>query len=148
LDTLGEKMPELVPKILSGNYKISHDNIVALSEMDTEQMKSMSSKIGLGSVPFIRYSEYRRDLSNEPDKKSAQKPASLPVIKTMPEYDPDGLAKGLTLTIPSWAGSIESTRIMGDLSLVSPEAKNRLTEALRLLQCEILALLAAMKEEF
>ena len=147
LDTLGEKIPELVPKILSGNYKISHDNIVALSEMDTKKVKELSSKIGLGTAPFIRYSESRRDLSNEPDKKPAQRATSVPAIKTMPEYDPDSLAKGLAFTIPSWAGSIERTRTTGDLNMVSQEAKGRLKEALGLLQSEILALLAAIKEE-
>lgn len=147
LDTLGKKMPELVPKILSGNYKISHDNIVALSEMDTEKVKAVSSKAGLGSAPFIRYSESRRELSGEPDKKPTQQPANIPTIKTMPEYDPDGLAKGLTFTIPSWVGSIERTRTMSDLDKVSADAKKRLKEALVLLQSEILALLAAVKEE-
>jgi len=147
LDTLGEKAPELVPKILSGNYKISHDNIVALSEMDMEEVKELSSKIGLGSVSHIRYSESRRDLTHQPDKKSAQKPASIPAIKTMPEYDPDSLTKGLTFTIPSWAGSIERTRTMSDMNVVSFETKNQLREALGILQNEILAILAAMKEE-
>jgi len=148
MDTLGEKVPELVPKILSGNYKISHDNIVALSEMDMKEVKELSSKIGLGSASHIRYSESRRDLSNEPDKNSAQKPASMPAIKTMPEYDPDSLAKGLTFTIPSWAGSIERTRTMSDMDAVSSETKNQLRETLRLLQSEIVALLAVMKEKF
>jgi hypothetical protein len=147
LDTLGEKAPELVPKILSGNYKISHDNIVALSEMDMEEVKELSSKIGLGSASYIRYSESRRDLAGQPDKKSAQKPASIPAIKTMPEYDPDSLAKGLAFTIPSWAGSIERTRTKSDMNAVSPETKNQLREALGLLQSEILAILAAVKED-
>lgn len=147
MDALGKKMPELVPKILSGNYKISHDNIVALSEMDTENVKAFSTKAGLGSAPFIRYSESRRELSSEPSKKAPQQPASIPAIKTMPEYDPDGLAKGLTFTIPSWVGSIERTRTMSDLDLVSSETKRCLKEALALLQSEIQALLATMKEE-
>ncbi len=147
LDTLGNKMPELVPKILSGNYKISHDNIVALSEMDTEKVKALGSKAGLGSAPFIRYSDSRRDLSSEPDKRPTQRAANIPTIKTMPEHDPDGLAKGLTFTIPSWVGSIERTRTAGDIHMVSSEAKNRLREALVLLQSEILTLLATLKEE-
>ncbi len=148
LDMLGEKIPELVPKILSGNYKISHENIVALSEMDTEEMKNLSSRIRLGSASFIRHSASHRDLCSEREKHSVTKPNNIPVIKMMPAYDPDGLAKGLAFTIPSWAGSIERTRTKGDLNSVSPEAKTRLQEALRLLQREIQVLLAAMKGEF
>ncbi|MCL2866825.1 MAG: hypothetical protein FWF47_03575 [Clostridia bacterium] len=148
LDTLGKKMPELVPKILSGNYKISHENIVALSEMDPEEMKELSSKIGLGSTTFIRYSESRRDLSNDPENNTAAKqPISIPAIKMMPEYDPDSLAKGLTLTIPSWIGSIERTRVKSDIDMVSPETKMRLREVLKHLLCEIQALLTAMRED-
>lgn len=146
LDSLGEKMPEIVPKILSGNYKISHDNIVALSEMDADEMKELSSKIGLGSAPYIRYSESRRDLSAEQKKTPVGRPANIPMIKTMPAYDPDSLVKGLAFTIPSWTGSIERTRTKSDLDKISDEVKNRLKEALGLLQNEILALLAAMKE--
>lgn len=148
LDTLGEKMPELVPKILSGSYKISQDNIVALSEMNTEEVKELSTKIGLGTAPFIRYSESRRDLSNESSKKSVSKQANIPAIKTMPEYDPDGLAKGLVFTIPSWASSIDRTRTCGDLNMVSSETKKRLKEALKLLQSKIQVLLDTVKEEF
>jgi len=147
LDTLGEKMPEIVPKILSGNYKISHENIVALSEMGTDEIKDLSSKIGLGSSPYIRYSESRRDLSAEQEKKPVGRPVNIPTIKTMPAYDPDSLAKGLTFTIPSWTGSIERTRTKSDLDKVSIEAKNRLKDALGLLQSEIQALLTAMKGE-
>ncbi|MEA5015097.1 MAG: hypothetical protein VB099_11100 [Candidatus Limiplasma sp.] len=148
LDALGKKIPDMVPKILSGNYKISHENIVALSEMDTEEMKDLSSKMGVGSTSYIRYSESRRDLSSEREKKSEAKSNNIPAIKTMPAYDPDSLANGLAFTIPSWAGSVERARTKGDLNRVSPEAKTRLKEALELLRSEIQALLAAMKGEF
>ncbi len=147
LDTLGEKMPELVPKILSGSYKISHANIVALSEMDAEEVKELSTQKGLGTVPFIRYSESRRDFSNEPIKKPGPKPTSIPAIKIMPEYDPDALAKGLIFTIPSWAGSIDRIRTNGDMSMVSCETKERLYGALELLQSRIQLLFDAIKEE-
>lgn len=148
LDTLGEKMPDMVPKILSGNYKISHENIVALSEMDTEEMKDLSSKMGVGSTSNIRYSESRRDLSSEREKKSEARPNNTPAIKTMPAYDPDSLANGLTFTIPSWVGSVERARTKGELNRVSSEAKIRLKQALELLRSEIQALLAAMKGNF
>ncbi len=62
IDTLGKKMPELVPKVLSGNYKISHENIVALSKMGAKEAKELNTKIRQGTAPFTRYSESRRDL--------------------------------------------------------------------------------------
>ena len=148
VDILWEKMPELVPKILSGNYRISHENIEALSEMDANEMKRIASRMGLGSVSHIRYNESRKNFPNEqPQKTSTAKSTNISAIKTMPAYDPDALAKGLTFTIPSWAGSMERTRIKGDLNNVSSEAKRKLKEALWFLHGEIQALLAAIKEE-
>lgn len=148
LDVLGKKMPEIVPKVLSGSYKISHDNIVALSEMDDEEVKELSVKIGLGTVPAIRYSESRRDLSGAPEKQNLSKLTTLPAIKMTPKYDPDSLVNGLALTIPSWVSSIERTRTAGDMRLVSRKAKKRLREVLERLQCKIQALLNKMEDEF
>jgi hypothetical protein len=48
LDTIGDKAPELVPQILSGNYKISHDNVVALSMMEAEEVQKLSKRSGMG----------------------------------------------------------------------------------------------------
>lgn len=135
LDVLSVKMPELPPKILSGNYKISFDNIVALSEMDSIDIQKISAKMGLGTTSFVRYSESRKDFSNEPAKNVVQNSevANIPAIKIMPEYDPDSLVKGLALTIPSWVGSLDRTRINGNIQVVSTAAKNQLKDALELL---------------
>lgn len=46
LDAIAQNAPELVPHILSGAYKISFENIVALSEMGPEELKTLSRKIG------------------------------------------------------------------------------------------------------
>lgn len=44
LDTIEQNAPELVPHILSGAYKISFENIVALSEMEPKELKALSKK--------------------------------------------------------------------------------------------------------
>ena len=55
-------------------------------------------------------------------------------VKDMPVFDPDAEVTGLTLTIPSWSGSIDRTISGTDLSIVSAEAKARLASALLGLQ--------------
>lgn len=62
----------------------------------------------------------------------------------MPAFDPDAEVTGLTLTIPSWSGSID--RITGgtDLSIVSAEAKARLASVLLNLQEKTAEMLMAI----
>lgn len=147
LDTIGDKAPELVPQILSGNYKISHDNVVALSTMEAEEVQKLSQKVGHGAAPFIRYSESRKDFTDEPAQKPGPKPPELPAIKSIPVFDPDAEVTGLTLTIPSWTSSIDRTKAAADLSTVSPSAKRRLEDALRSLQGKAQEMIRAMKED-
>ena len=65
----------------------------------------------------------------------------------MPAFDPDAEITGLTLTIPSWASSIDRTRSKADLSIVSDKARDRLAEALTELQGKVSDMLTALKEE-
>lgn len=53
LDTIEQNAPELVPHILSGAYKISFENIVALSEMEPEELKALSKKIPMLSLVTV-----------------------------------------------------------------------------------------------
>lgn len=69
LDTIEQNAPELVPHILSGAYKISFENIVALSEMEPEELKALSKKIGKNPYAFARYSESRRCLYSDASAK-------------------------------------------------------------------------------
>lgn len=144
LDTIGKKVPELIPQILSGSYKISHENVVALSMMDAEEMQKLNRKIGQGAAPFIRYSESRREISGEVSKPTLQI-TDTPVIKTMPVFDPDAEVAGLTLTIPSWTSSIERTKSTADLNIISSSAKGRLEEALNELQSTVQEMLSVIK---
>ena len=59
LDTIAQSAPELVPHILSGTCKISFENIVALAEKDTGELKELGQKIGKNPYAFARYSESR-----------------------------------------------------------------------------------------
>ena len=147
LDTIADKAPELVPQILSGNYKISHDNLVAMSMMEAEEVQKLSKKVGHGAAPFIRYSESRKEFTDEPAQKPGPKPPELPVIKIMPAFDPDAEVTGLTLTIPSWTSSIDRIKAAADLHAVSPSAKRRLEDALLSLQGKAQEMIRAMKED-
>lgn len=148
LDKLGEKVPELVPLILAGTYKISHENLVVLAEMTEEEIRNHAGKgIGSATPQFRRYSDSRFNLPAGAEHKKPGPAADIPVIKQMPAYDPDAEVKGLTLTIPSWRSSIERTKTISDLTAVSSTAKVLLREALSDLKEEVNRMLEAIEED-
>lgn len=147
LDAIEQNAPELVPHILSGAYKISFENIVALSEMEPEELKALSKKIGKNPYAFARYSESRRCLYSDASAKPGTAAAEQPAIKTMPAYDPDAEVAGLTLTIPSWMSSIDRTKSMAHLEAISPAARQNLLAALTELEGKIQEMLNAIEGE-
>lgn len=147
LDAIAQVAPELVPHILSGTYKISFKNIVALAEMEPEELKEISRKIGQNPYAFARYSESRRNLYSDSAVKPTAPVPEQPAIKTMPAYDPDAEVAGLTLTIPSWMSSIDRTKTTARLEAISPAAKQNLLTALTELEVKIQEMLHAIEGE-
>lgn len=146
LEEIGKTCPSLVPKILSGRYKISHKNLLELSRMSPEEMKKVVRKLEVTQQPFVKYNTTRQEVQRSVGQ-FGRVMNTGPSVKDMPAFDPDAEITGLTLTIPSWASSIDRTRSKADLSIVSDRARNRLAEALTELQGKVSDMLAALKEE-
>ena len=147
LDEIGKHEPKLVQKILSGAYKISHNNVVELSKRTHEEIKRVNQKIDKNSPPFNQYKCTRNALGTGKRELIPSKYPQKPSVKDMTEYDPDSKISSLTLTIPSWSSSIERTRNTADLSAISSNAKNNLIDVLYNLQDAIDAMLIAIKED-
>lgn len=45
MDALAEKDAEIVPRILSGHYKIAHKNVVELSKLSPPEIKKVERRI-------------------------------------------------------------------------------------------------------
>jgi hypothetical protein len=146
LELLGKKAPDLVPKILSGRYKISHSNVVELSRLTPEQIAKVSRRIEEMQQPFVQYKKTRSELQDISESLSSET-VPAPSIKNMPVFDPDAEVTGLTLTIPSWGSLIERTRTKTNLGIVSKQAKYKLAEAFADLQGKITDMLSAIKED-
>ena len=146
LEEIGKTCPSLVPKILSGRYKISHKNLLELSRMSPEEMKKVVRKIEVTQQPFVKYNTTRQEVQRSVGQ-FGRVLNTGPSVKDMPAFDPDAEITGLTLTIPSWASSIDRTRSKADLSIVSDRARDRLAEALTELQGKVSDMLIALKEE-
>ena len=147
LEAIGQKAPEIVPKILSGRYKISHKNVVDLSRLTSDEIKKVGRRIERSQQPFVQYNSTRQEIQNTVGQASSSESPSIPSVKDMPAFDPDAEITALTLTIPSWASSINRTRTNTDFDRVSNYAKDKLMSTLIVLQHTISKMLSVIKEE-
>lgn len=148
IEEIGKKEPALVSKILLGQYKISHINIIELSKLPVEDIKKINQRIEKEPAPFVQFKKTRKAIKSRKDegvKDTVKMPT--PSVKDMPKYDPDAEISSLALTIPSWKSSIERTRANANLSVVSPEARKRVTDALNSLITTAAEMIAAIEEE-
>lgn len=142
IDTIGEKVPEIVPKILNGECKIAHRDVVTMAQMPQSQLQKLEGELKVHEQRgFVPYTETRARLSESP------RPKIHPEIKNMPEFDPDADVNGLALTVPTWTNSIEKTRSKANLSEISERARKELQVVLVDLRATINTLLAAMEDE-
>jgi hypothetical protein len=136
LDALANKDPSLVPKILSGKVKISHENAAVLAGYPSSEVRRISSQLSDWDVSYIGYSKTRQEVQNgiRVPKQEVVKTISSGSVKNMPKYDPDAELSSLTLTIPSWISTIERTWHIADRDNASAEAKEQLIEQLQQLK--------------
>ena len=145
IDILAEKEPEIVPKILSGQYKIAHKNVVELSKLSPSEIRRVEQKIQKIQQPFVQYNKIRNVISSATEGAKGQEPA--PSVKDMPTFDPDADITVLTLTIPSWSSSINRVRTKTDLSIVTPAARNSLARELHSLINHVKEMLSVIEED-
>ena len=146
LDVVGQADPELPGKVLSGTFKISHENLVALSKMPPEEIRRIGSKPEDLQHPFTSYSDTRKEFADTDEEPVEPMQETLPLIKITPMHDPDAEIAGLTLTVPSWVSSIERARNNADMNAASMGAKSRLEEALLSLQEKVSEMLSDIRE--
>lgn len=132
VDYLWEVMPELVPKILSGQIKISQENIVELAKLPPLEVRRVGNEILKGDGP-AGHLNVRRVMPVKQEQRASAIVPSME-IKNTPAYDPDAEVSSLTLTIPSWVSSINRTRTLANMNEVTPEAREKLLNGLRLLR--------------
>ena len=135
IDTIENKDPKFASQILSGRYKVSHENVVELSKLPAGDVKKLSRRMSSSPSPFVRFSSARQEIQENAERRK-QEQFNGPSVKDMPEFDPDAEISSLTLTIPSWASSIQRARSNADPDAVSDRARNNLVAALRnLVKC-------------
>jgi len=145
IDTISKSEPMLTPKILSGQVKISQENVLELARLSPSDIRSISADL-LDNTSS--YSETRNIVpKTTKPKKSDFQPLVSGSVKDMPIYDPDAELLSLVFTIPSWVSSISRTQSTAKIMETSNNARNKLEEALLSLKSTIDTMLATIKEE-
>lgn len=143
IENLAEKDTKLTSKILSGRYKISHNNVLELAKMSKEDLKRFNKRLEKSEKPYIRYNTARKAIENSCTMDVI---FQGPSVKDMPVYDPDAEVTGLTLTVPSWTSSVIRAMEKSNFYEVSEKAKAELKIALNNLKKEIEILLKEIEE--
>lgn len=134
MDKLSRIIPELVPKILSGQIKITHEKIIALAALPSQEIRGRCGFFLSEASELVPYSVSRQLV---PDLEIISTPlseAQSVTIKDMPAYDPDADIHSLALTIPSWVSSMKRTLSAAQFEEVSAAAKDRLRQEISGLQ--------------
>lgn len=128
VDLLAEKDGALVPKILSGQTKISQDNLIELSKLPPKDLKRVSRQLVENDCDFVGFAAARKNFDGRTRPKTpAFKAPPETTVKDMPAFDPDAELSSLILTIPSWISSMERMQSATNLELVSDKAKGKLS---------------------
>ena len=155
LNNLREKDSALVDKILSGQLRVSHENIVELDRLPASEIQALNKAISENRITKIGYSEIRHELqwkyTNTYQPKRKKKPVKekeeIAPIKKMPVHDPDSDLSSVALTAPSWVSILDRARTQTDFKAASRDAKDKTLQQLKILKTSIYELEAALKEE-
>lgn len=140
LEQIRNREPKTAEDIMYGKIKIADKRLFQLSKLDERTFQRELTRLRAA-----RPSLSENDASPKKFGCAAAETVLRASVKDMPAYDPDAEVAGLTLTIPSWSGSIERVIRETDLDIVSTNAKERLVSALRRLQKKVSETLTAIE---
>lgn len=139
IDILAEKHRVIVPKILSGQVKLSQDRVIELAQLPERNAKIICQQICSNNEESLPYLSTRKILSGSAREKHK-------TVKDMPDFDPDAEVSILTLTIPSWRGIMGRAQTSLTIHPVSSKAKMKLRNELESLFQSISELMNATSE--
>lgn len=131
IDALHGKTPEIVPKILGSQYKLSQKSLEELVALPAEEIREVIERADKSPDNFVHFKKLRSSLQEQTQSDSAA--AHTPSIKSMPTYDPDAVVVNLSLTVPSWVDIIERAKTTTEMVNVSAAARERLKATLHAL---------------
>lgn len=154
IDIIWDKEPEIVRKIFSGKLKISHENVIELARLPKGNIRTLNEHLSKSGIEHIGYSDMRHELqwkrisaATNPAQRREKPPTPDFEIKKQPKYDPDAEISSLSLTIPSWVGTIKRVCDNTNFPEISQTAQDKLLRQLHLLYEAVQPLLDQLREE-
>jgi hypothetical protein len=144
VDNITEIEPAFLLAVLSGQLKITHNQVVELSELLPEEIHRISTEL---LTKRFNASTPKKMLKTSIPKKISENVEYSFQVKTLPKYDPDAEILGLAFTIPSWISSIKRVRTMVKPIELSENARSRLNEKLKCLKIEVENMISKLEEK-
>ncbi len=142
---IGKNSPELVAKILSGRYKMSHNSILEVEKMSPDELQKLNKRLSVSrNQVFVKFKKSRAVIQSNYTPSDSGNQSS---VKDMPTFDPDAAINSLTLTIPSWLDSIQRTKKNTDFHIVSKPAKIKIQTILDELATAVAEMILLIEEE-
>lgn len=145
IDIISKKRPDIVSRILNGEIRISHENIIEMAQMPQNRLEFFIAQC-IDNVTFAACKGFR-EITNKNRSKSMKSIPPQAEIKIMPKFDPDAEISSLSLTIPSWISSIERVKKVSGVTGSTVGARVKLANTLIKLRTSIDDMLECIKEE-
>jgi hypothetical protein len=155
LEAIFAQSEELAQRILSGKIRVSHENVIELSRLSSDELKTLSRTVINEEVDHLTFQEIRHEVKRRytqvkaPVSRSEMKEQRERLeagIRQMPAFDPDSDVNSLCMTIVSWVSSIERVSRTADFHSVSNRAKLELMKQLTVLERTISAMQKSLVE--
>lgn len=156
LDEIRSIEPDVVLKILSGELRVSHENMIELARLPREDIRGLKQLLAETGINRIGYSQLRHELqwkripTGQPCPRTIRqrRKDSEAKIKQMPTHDPNAELSSLGYTVPSWIKIINRSIDLTDFPSTSQAARNNLKIPLVNLARKIEKLLALLEENY
>jgi len=143
-------------KILSGELRVSHENMIELARLPREDIRGLKQLLTETGIDRIGYSQLRHELqwkripTGQPSSRTVRqrKKDSEAKIKQMPVHDPNAELSSLGYTVPSWIKIINRSIELTDFPSTSKAARSSLKPPLVNLARKIDKLLELLEENY
>lgn len=146
IDEINKKDPDMASNILSGRYKISHNGVMELSHKSAQEISELNKKLENAPHPFATYQTTRQEIRSKQMLERQAMNQAGPSVKDIPAFDPDAEVMSLSLTVPSWTGSIERIKHT-NIEEITDAARAKLKHALLDLQNTVADMLQLIGEK-
>ena len=150
------KDPDMALFILMDKCRISHDNVIEISRLKTDEVHAVYKAFKKIVMPKItldliraevkqRYvNKVKHPIQYEQERIGKEKP---PAIRQMPVYDPDSEVNSLCMTIGYWITSMQRINNKDNLRRITTKARIQLMKQLSFLESTIGNLQESLVEE-